>query len=87
MRVSGDPAKSDSFTFYVEDESGEKFLCQSAVNRPELVESTKKHAHWWLGYIRSPVRWQEKRKHSLRTPCGKCELVFEFYNQADLTRR
>lgn len=62
-----------SAAFYVEDACGDKFLY--TVADPDYEAAFRKHAHWWLNYMRKPR--QDHRGRRLTSPCRPCRIVVE----------
>jgi len=67
---------------YVEDATGERFLTTFA--RPEYEAAFRRHAAWWLGWVRSPARFRARGLDGrpLRKPVGRCHVRVIPYHDA-----
>lgn len=72
----------NSFRSFVQDDLGQTFLFTTGTNRPELVESTKAHARWWIGYARKAAARGERTRQGQRieAPVGCAKIIVEFYS-------
>ena len=62
-----------SAAFYVEDACGDKFLYTIA--DPDYESAFRKHARWWLGYMRR-TRY-DRNGRLLPSPTRPCKIVVE----------